>query len=76
MDVGAALSHGIQAKVSPLDLDNCALHQFQTDCVCGVERVIGHHIHHAIGVVGVDLITGRGADCNVVHTFPGLVLKN
>ena len=72
----ASLSHRIQAKVSPLVLDDCALHQFQTDCVFGVERVIGHHVHHAIGVVGVNLVTGRGADCDVIHTLPGLVLKN
>jgi hypothetical protein len=38
--------------------------------------VISHHIDHAIAIGGVDLVTGRGADCNVVHTFPGLVLKN
>ena len=75
-NVGAALSHGIQAKVSPLVLNDRALHQFQTDCVCCVECVIRHHIDHAICVVGVYLVTGRGADSNVVHTFPGRVLKN
>ena len=59
-----------------LILNQCALQYLEADSVSGVQCVVRHHVDHAIGVVGVNHVTRWRADCDVVHTEPGLTLKN